>query len=238
MSFFHFDATTAASASQGIVHLENINVSAAGNPWSAYGQLQFYGDGEAWSDETGFETFLFNWIEPATGAILPGDTPYQLMRSGTVGDEPSGPSDGVWTELITAQGLGLPNTTNGGTGYANGQVVTVVGGDLGTGGFPAQFVTQNVSGGIVPTALGLTTAGGSVGKYFTAPNDAHGTTVVSYTGGTGTGLQSYAQFNPAVSWSVGASYPGREFCTFTLSIRKGTGPVLATCSVSLEADAG
>jgi len=238
MSFFHFDATTAASASQGIIHLENINCFGSGNPWSATASVEFFGDGEVWCEETGFESFLYNWIDPASSATLPGATPYQIMRSNTVGDEPSGPGEGVWTEILTAQGLALPNTTNGGTGYANGQVVTVVGGDLGTGGFPAQFVTQNVSGGVVPTALGLTTAGGSVGRYFTSPNDVHGTTVVSYTGGTGTGLQSYVQFNAAAQWTLGASYPGNEQCTFTLSIRKGTGAVLATCNVSMEADAG
>ena len=236
MSFLHFDATSAAAAAQEIIFLQNFNCFSSG--LQSYAEAQIFGDGGVWCNDGGFDDFQYNWIDPASSATLPGATPYQIMRSNTTGDEPGGPSEGVWTELVTANNLFQPNRVNGGTGYTNGDVVTVVGGDLGTGGFPTQFVLQNVVGGVVPVSLGMTVTGGSNGRYFTAPNGTHSTTTVSYTGGTGTGLTGFTRYEAAASWTLGASYPGSEYCTFNLSIRKGTGPVLATCFVQMEADSG
>lgn len=235
MSFMHFD-TTVASGSQVIISLRNIFISESTFP-TATVSAHFFGDGEAWGDDGASNFFLYNWIDPADAETLPGTVPWQIMRSNTVGDEPSGPNDGIWTDLITLNTLGLPNTTNGGTGYGNGQTVTVVGGVTGIGGTPTQFITQNVVGGVVPTSQGLTLIGGNPGKYFKGPGDIHGVSTVSYTGGTGTGLESYVSFDASGSWFLGAGYPGSAFCEFTVSIRKGTGPVLATASVELDADA-
>jgi hypothetical protein len=235
MSFMHMEATTAASASQAIVSLQNISVHNATWP-SANAGVKFFGDGQAWDDDGGGENFLYNWIDPADETILPGVIPWQIMRSNTVGDEPFGPNEGVWTEIVTSNDLGLPNTTNGGTGYANGQTVSMDqdGAVIGIGGNAATMLTQNVSLGVVPTSLGL--ASTDVGKYYIAPNGARSTTVVNYSGGTGSNLASYARFN-GIEWGLGTGYPFAEYCTFDISIRKGTGPVLATASVELDADA-
>jgi len=237
MSFLHFDATTAASASQGIVHLQNINCDGSGNPWQASAIIEFRSDGEVWCDETGFESFLFNWIDPATAATLPGTTPYQIMRSNTVGDEPGGPNDGVWTELFEQNSNGIPVLLNGGTGYSTNDIVTIVGGEPGLGGFAGTMKVTSQIGGIVQ-ATGLRLVGGDPGKYFKGPGHPASSSVVTYTGGSGSNLSSYASFQTPAAWSLSANYPGRESCDFTLSIRKGTGPVLATCSVFLNADAG
>lgn len=236
MSFFHFDATTAASASQGIVHLQNINCFGAGNPWQATAILEFRSDGEVWCDETGFEWHEFDWIEPATAANLPGTTPYQIMRSNTVGVEPGGPGDGVWTELFEQNSNGIPVLLNGGTGYLTNDIVTILGGETGLGGFAGTMKVTNQIGGIVQ-ATGLRLVGGDPGKYFKGPGHPASSSVVTYTGGNGSGLSSYASFHPPATWSLGAGYPNSNSCSFTLSIRKGTGPVLATCFVQMEADA-
>ena len=227
------DATTAAAASQAQVSLSNISVYSATWP-SASARTMFYGDGQVWEDDGASDNFLYNWVDPADETILPGVIPYQIMRSNTVGSEPSGPNDGVWTELITKTTLGIPSTTNGGTGYANGQTLTIVGGVLGVDGYAATLLTQNVVGGVIPFSAGLLLQDG--GKYFTAPSGAHGIVIVSYSGGTGAGAQGYADFD-GVEWSLGTGYPFAEYCTFDVSIRKGTGPVLATASVILDADA-
>jgi len=233
MSFMHMEATTAASASQAIVSLQNIFVYSSTWP-SAQAGVRFFGDGQAWDDDGAGENFLYNWVDPADATTLPGVIPYQIMRSNTVGDEPGGPNDGVWTEIFTKTTLGLPSATNGGTGYANGQTVTIIGGVTGIDGHAATLLTQNVSGGIVPFSNGLSLT--DAGKYFTAPSGAHGIVIVSYSGGTGSNLEGYANFSGA-EWGLGTGYPNAEYCTFDLSIRKGTGPVLATASVTLDADA-
>ena len=236
MSFFHFDATTAAAASQIQISLSPIFISEGTFP-TATVSVGFFGDGEVWGDDGASAALLYNWIDPADAATLPGTVPWEISRSAHINDDPGSPNAGVWTQLLTSNDLGLPTATNGGTGYTNGDLVTMVGGDIGTGGFAATFKVQNVVGGVVPASNGLTTAGGgSLGGYFQAPNDAHGLTTVSYTGGTGNGLESYARFS-GIEWGIGAGYPGSAFSEFTVSIRKGSGPVLATTTVELEADA-
>ncbi len=232
MTFMHMDAVSAASASQAIVSLQNVTVSEFDFP-SAVAKIQFFGDGQVWEDNSG-QNFLYFWIDPADSTILPGVDPYQIRRSNTQFDEPSGPNDGVWTEIVTKTSLALPTTLNGGTGYGNGQLLTVLGGVVGIGGNAATFTTQNVAGGVIPFSQGLALT--DAGKYFTAPNGARGLTTVFYSGGTGSGVESYARFD-AIQWTLGAGYPNDAFSVFDVSIRKGTGPVLATAQVTLDVDA-
>ena len=75
---------------------------------------------------------------------------------------------------------GAATIANGGSGYVINDVVTLVGGTLGTGGTATEYKVTAVSGGVV-TALSMT--GGVYGNYQAFPTSAAATT-----GGTGSGL--------------------------------------------------
>ena len=82
-----------------------------------------------------------------------------------------------------------------GSGYTNGDVLTVSGGTAGT----AAQLTVTVSGGLI-TAIAVTTAG----SYTVLPTNA-----VSVTGGTGTGAKFYMQWgiNAVTVGGGGTNYP-------------------------------
>lgn len=225
MTFMHFDATTAAAAPSAIVQLLDANASDSSYP-SVYAELTAYSNGQVWNREGNFDSFLFNWFDPQES--LPGVIPYEMRRTNTIGDEPSGPNDDVWTSLVGILNSTLMVVTNGGSAYTLNDILTVDGGAWGTGGSAATVQVTGESGGQVTELTRVDT-----GAYSTTPPKTGNTT----TGGTGTGVIFSTSWANGITWALGATYPGDNYTTFTVEIRKGSGPVLDTAIWDIQADA-
>ncbi len=226
MSFLHFDTTTAASALQGTINLENISCSDSGR-FGAAATVIYYSYGQVWCDEANFGTsFVHNWADP--NDITPGNPVYQIKRNtGTGSQTPSGPAADVWTNATAFLSFGW-SVNSGGSGYLIGDTLDWVGGTYDT---PVQATVSTVSG----TAItGLTF--NHTGDYGILPTDPIASVATSGVG-SGATFNGNSAFDPRVTWTIGAGYGDDEYWFGTVSIRKGTGPVLDTATITIDADA-
>jgi hypothetical protein len=227
MSLMHFDAMTAAAADTAMVNLENIFCSDSGQ-YGAFAGVTFFSYGEAWCDEGGSDQFLYNWIDPKDATSVPGSPVYQMKRNtGTGSVTPSGPAAEVWTNVTAFLGFGW-SVNFGGTGYLIGDTIEWVGGSYDT---PVQATVATVSGTAI-TGLTFT----HTGDYGILPTDPI-SSVATSGGGSGATFNGNSAFDHRVAWGLGAGYGDNEYWDGTISIRKGTGPVLDTATLQIDADA-
>jgi len=226
MSFIHFDTTTAASVAGGMVNLENMFCSDAG-AFGAVATAIFYSYGQMWCLEgNSGDTFVYNWIDPVDAT--PGNPVYQLKRNtGTGSVTPSGPAAEVWTNATAYLGFGW-SIVGGGINYNINDTIEWVGGTYDT---PVQATVSSVSGGAI-TGLTFT----HTGDYGILPIDPISSVATSGSG-TGATFNGNAAFDHRCSWTVGAGYGDSEYWDGIISIRKGTGPVLDTATIVIDADA-
>lgn len=226
MSFLHFDAVSAASAAGGLVNLESMSCSDSG-AFGAYAEITFYSYGQTWCQENTFgSTFLYNWIDPVDAT--PGSPVYQLKRNlGSGTEQPSGPGADVWTNVTAFLGFGW-SVANGGINYSISDTIEWVGGTHAT---PVQATVSAVSGGAI-TALTFT----HTGDYGLLPTDPIASSTLTGSG-SGATFNGNAAFDHRCIWAIGAGYDENEYWDGIISIRKGTGPVLDTATISIEADA-
>jgi hypothetical protein len=166
----------------------------------------------------------FNTISTSDGTVVALDVNYAGFYENTVGavDFPtlviSPPAAGTQaTATVTGMGWdGNGAILSPGTGYASGQLLTIVGG---TGTSAAQFRVTSVDGG----GGVLTYHGSSAGSYSVYPP-----TTASVTGGTGSGctinpLAWYVSRNGVTINNPGSGYIGQPGVTFStpLSGRAG-----------------
>ena len=226
MSFIHFDATTAASAEAGMVNLENMICDDNGQ-FGASAGIIFFSYGETWCIEgNGGDTQLYFWIDPVDAT--PGNPVYQMKRNlGSGSVQPSGPASEVWTDATSFLGFGW-NVNFGGSGYVTGDTIDWVGGTFET---PVQ-ATVIASGGAV-TGISVFN---NTGNYGLLPTDPIASTATSGVG-TGATFNGNAAFDHRCSWGFSVGYGEDDHWDGIISIRKGTGPVLDTATISIDADA-